>query len=142
MMFGQALADFQLMQTKLAQMATGIDAAALLTYRAAWLRDSGSKVTKEAAMAKMTATDMVQQVIDVALQMSGGQGVVNGTIVERRYRGIHALRIYEGAIQVQQLIGRHCPAMSAVAVAGLRKARARVEIEITAVVCAGSTGRR
>jgi acyl-CoA dehydrogenase len=103
-MFGQTLADFQLTQAKLAQMATGIDAAALLTYRAAWLRDTGSKVTKEAAMAKMTATETAQQVIDAAVQMFGGQGVVSGATVERLYREIRALRIYEGATEVQQLI--------------------------------------
>ncbi|GGY58392.1 acyl-CoA dehydrogenase family protein [Pseudoduganella albidiflava] len=103
-MFGQTLAGFQLTQAKLAQMATGIDAAALLTYRAAWLRDSGNKVTKEAAMAKMTATETAQQVIDAAVQMFGGQGVVSGAPVERLYREIRALRIYEGATEVQQLI--------------------------------------
>jgi acyl-CoA dehydrogenase len=79
-------------------------AAALLTYRAAWLRDSGAKVTKEAAMAKMTATETAQQVIDAAVQMFGGQGVVSGAAVERLYREIRALRIYEGATEVQQLI--------------------------------------
>ncbi|WP_338758384.1 acyl-CoA dehydrogenase family protein [Massilia sp. METH4] len=103
-MFGGVLADFQLTQAKLAQMATGIDAAALLTYRAAWLRDAGSKVTKEAAMAKMTATETAQQVIDAAVQMFGGQGVASGAMVERLYREIRALRIYEGATEVQQLI--------------------------------------
>ncbi|HAT29862.1 MAG TPA: acyl-CoA dehydrogenase [Janthinobacterium sp.] len=103
-MFGQTLADFQLTQAKLAQMATGIDAAALLTYRAAWRRDRGGKVTKEAAMAKMTATETAQQVIDAAVQMFGGLGVVSGHPVECLYREIRALRIYEGATEVQQLI--------------------------------------
>ncbi|MDB5776554.1 MAG: acyl-CoA dehydrogenase [Herbaspirillum sp.] len=103
-MFGQTLADFQLTQAKLAQMATGIDAAALLTYRAAWQRDAGGKVTKEAAMAKLTATETAQQVIDAALQMFGGLGVVSEQPVERLYREIRALRIYEGATEVQQLI--------------------------------------
>ena len=103
-MFGQMLSDFQLTQVKLAQMATGVDAAALLTYRAAWRRDQGRKVTKEAAMAKMTATETAQQVIDAALQMFGGLGVVSGQPVERLYREIRALRIYEGATEVQQLI--------------------------------------
>ena len=103
-MFGQMLSDFQLTQAKLAQMATGVDAAALLTYRAAWRRDQGRKVTKEAAMAKMTATETAQQVIDAALQMFGGLGVVSGQPVERLYREIRALRIYEGATEVQQLI--------------------------------------
>ncbi|MGV3654541.1 MAG: acyl-CoA dehydrogenase family protein [Noviherbaspirillum sp.] len=103
-MFGQALADFQLTQARLAQMATGIDAAALLTYRAAWLRDQGARVTREAAMAKLTATETAQQVIDAALQMFGGLGVVSEQPVERLYREIRALRIYEGATEVQQLI--------------------------------------
>ncbi|MFA9218307.1 MAG: acyl-CoA dehydrogenase family protein [Sphingomonadaceae bacterium] len=103
-MFGHTLADFQLTQAKLAQMATGIDAAALLTYRAAWQRDQGRNVTKEAAMAKLTATETAQQVIDAALQMFGGLGVVSEHPVERLYREIRALRIYEGATEVQQLI--------------------------------------
>jgi len=103
-MFGQTLADFQLTQAKLAQMATGSDACALLTYRAAWQRDQGRKVTKEAAMAKLTATETAQQVIDAAVQLFGGMGVVSGHPVERLYREIRALRIYEGASEVQQLI--------------------------------------
>ncbi len=103
-MFGQTLADFQLTQAKLAQMATGVDAAALLTYRAAWQRDQGRNVTREAAMAKMTATETAQQVIDAAVQMFGGLGVVSEHPVERLYREIRALRIYEGATEVQQLI--------------------------------------
>ncbi|WP_322404914.1 acyl-CoA dehydrogenase family protein [Massilia luteola] len=103
-MFGQALADFQLTQAKLAQMATSIDASALLTYRAAWQRDRGGKVTKEAAMAKMTATESAQHVIDAAVQMFGGLGVSSGHPAERLYREIRALRIYEGATEVQQLI--------------------------------------
>jgi len=103
-MFGQTLADFQLTQAKLAQMATGIDAAALLTYRAAWQRDLGRNVTKEAAMAKMAATETAQQVIDAALQMFGGLGLVKDHPLERLYREIRALRIYEGATEVQQLI--------------------------------------
>ena len=103
-MFGKTLADFQLTQAKLAQMATGIDAAALLTYRAAWQRDQGRRVTKEAAMAKLTATETAQQVIDAAVQMFGGLGVVSEQPVERLYREIRSLRIYEGATEVQQLI--------------------------------------
>lgn len=103
-MFGQTLADFQLTQAKLAQMATTIDSAALLVYRAAWLRDQGQRVTKEAAMAKLVATEGAQQVIDAALQMFGGMGVVSEVPVERLYREIRALRIYEGATEVQQLI--------------------------------------
>lgn len=103
-MFGKTLADFQLTQARLAQMATSVDTAALLTYRAAWLRDQGRRVTKEAAMAKLTATENAQQVIDGALQMFGGLGVVSGQPVEALYREIRALRIYEGASEVQQLI--------------------------------------
>jgi alkylation response protein AidB-like acyl-CoA dehydrogenase len=103
-MFGQALADFQMTQAKLAEMATGIDAAALLTYRAAWQRDQGHRVTVEAAMAKMQATETAQRVIDSAVQMFGGQGVVHGETVERLYREIRPLRIYEGATEVQRLI--------------------------------------
>ncbi len=103
-MFGGVLADFQLTQAKLAQMATTIDSAALLTYRAAWLRDQGRQVTKEAAMAKLVATEGAQQVIDAAVQLWGGQGVVSEQPVERLYREIRSLRIYEGATEVQQLI--------------------------------------
>ncbi len=103
-MFGGVLADFQLTQSKLAQMATMIDSAALLTYRAAWMRDQGHSVTREAAMAKLTATENAQQVIDMAVQMWGGLGVVSEQPVERLYREIRSLRIYEGATEVQQLI--------------------------------------
>ncbi|MEO5734441.1 MAG: acyl-CoA dehydrogenase family protein [Rubrivivax sp.] len=103
-MFGQRLADFQLTQAKLAQMATQVDSAALLTYRAAWQRDQGRNVTREAAMAKLTATENAQQVIDAAVQIWGGLGVVSQQPVERLYREIRALRIYEGASEVQQLI--------------------------------------
>jgi acyl-CoA dehydrogenase len=103
-MFAQFLADFQITQVKLATMATGIDSAALLTYRAAWLRDQGRNVTREAAMAKMQATETAQQVIDAAVQVWGGLGVVSEHPVERLYREIRALRIYEGATEVQQLI--------------------------------------
>jgi len=103
-MFGQTLGDFQLTQARLAEMATGIDAAALLTYRAAWLRDLGRRVTVEAAMAKMAATETAQRVIDAAVQMHGGLGVVRDQPVERLYREIRPLRIYEGATEVQQLI--------------------------------------
>jgi acyl-CoA dehydrogenase len=112
-MFGQRLADFQLTQAKLGEMAALIDAAALLTYRAAWLRDahehgqSGSDRQERsvaAAMAKMCATENAQRVIDMALQMHGGLGVKVGTKVESLYRDIRSLRIYEGATEVQQLI--------------------------------------
>ncbi|MEO5695881.1 MAG: acyl-CoA dehydrogenase family protein [Burkholderiaceae bacterium] len=103
-LFGQRLADFQLSQARLAQMATTVDAAALLTYRAAWQRDQGRNVTKEAAMAKLAATEGAQQVIDAAVQLFGGEGVRSGQMVESLYREIRALRIYEGATEVQQLI--------------------------------------
>lgn len=104
-MFGQTLADFQLTQAALADMATEIDAAALLTYRAAWLRDAeGVTTTREAAMAKMAATESAQRVIDRAVQIFGGLGVGVGSVVERLYREIRPLRIYEGATEVQKLI--------------------------------------
>lgn len=103
-MFGQQLADFQLTQAKLAQMALSIDSAALLTYRAAWERDQGLNVTRAAAMAKLAATEGAQQVIDAAVQLFGGLGVTRGQVVERLYREIRSLRIYEGASEVQQLI--------------------------------------
>ena len=107
-MFGQTLADFQLTQAKLGEMAALIDAGALLTYRAAWMRDTGQGSMKErsvaAAMAKMTATENAQRVIDMALQMHGGLGVKVGSKVESLYRDIRSLRIYEGATEVQQLI--------------------------------------
>ena len=104
-MFGQVLADFQLTQAAIADMATGIDASALLTYRAAWLRDvKKAKTTRETAMAKMVATETSQQVIDRGVQMFGGLGVVSGQPVEKLYREIRALGIYEGATEVQKLI--------------------------------------
>src|SRR5271170_5835272 len=104
-MFGGTLADLQLTQATLGDMATDIDAAALLTYRAAWRRDVQKlPTTVEAAMAKMTATETAQRVIDRALQMFGGRGVRRGEIVESLYREIRALRIYEGATEVQKLI--------------------------------------
>jgi acyl-CoA dehydrogenase len=104
-MFGAHLADQPLAQAMLAEMATAVDAAALLTYRAAWLRDvRGQRTTREAAMAKMTATESAQRVIDQALQLHGGAGVRAGNVVERLYREIRALRIYEGATEVQKLV--------------------------------------
>ncbi len=103
--FGQRLADFQLTQAKLAEMATAVDASALLVYRAAWTRDSGAeRVTREAAMAKLFATETAQRVIDDALQLFGGRGVVVGETVERLYREIRALRIYEGTSEIQKLV--------------------------------------
>lgn len=106
-MFGQTLADFQLTQAKLGEMAALIDAAALLTYRAAWMRDTGTDPAAypaAAAMAKMSATENAQRVIDMALQMHGGKGVQVGQVIEHLYRDIRSLRIYEGATEVQQLI--------------------------------------
>ena len=111
-MFGQRLADFQLTQAKLGDMAALVDAAALLTYRAAWLRDcvgTASPVqalaySAQAAMAKMTATENAQRVVDMALQLHGGRGVQVGAKIESLYRDVRALRIYEGATEVQQLI--------------------------------------
>ena len=118
-MFGQTLADFQLTQAKIGEMAALVDSAALLTYRAAWLRDEGEKHggtqvpadagaqrhrSVAAAMAKMTATENAQRVIDMALQLHGGRGVEVGSKVESLYRDIRSLRIYEGATEVQQLI--------------------------------------
>jgi acyl-CoA dehydrogenase len=119
-MFGQTLADFQLTQAKIGEMAALVDAGALLTYRAAWLRDESQRVepgnrskpdttaraerTVAAAMAKMTATENAQRVIDMALQLHGGLGVKVGSKVESLYRDIRSLRIYEGATEVQQLI--------------------------------------
>src|ERR1700677_3517217 len=104
-MFGATLADLQLTQAALGEMATANDASALLTYRAAWRRDvQGLPTTREAAMAKMTATESAQSVIDRAVQMFGGRGVTRGEMVEKLYREIRALRIYEGATEVQRLI--------------------------------------
>jgi acyl-CoA dehydrogenase len=103
--FGQALSEFQMTQAKLADMATRIDAGALLVYRSAWKRDvKKERVTREAAMAKMFATEAAQGVIDDAVQICGGLGVTRGHPVERLYREVRALRIYEGATEVQKLI--------------------------------------
>jgi acyl-CoA dehydrogenase len=104
-LFGAPLADLQLTQAALADMATAVDAAALLVYRAAWTRDQGAaRVTREAAMAKMFATEAAQQVIDRAVQIFGGLGVKKGTKVEQLYREVRALRIYEGATEVQKVV--------------------------------------
>ena len=103
-MFNQALSDFQLTQAKLADGATSIEAGALLTYKSAWVKDQGKRVTRDAAMAKMFATEAAQQVIDDAVQICGGLGVMRGHPVERLYREVRALRIYEGATEVQKLI--------------------------------------
>jgi acyl-CoA dehydrogenase len=104
-LFGAPLADLQLTQAALADMATEVDAAALLVYRAAWTKDQGApRVTREAAMAKMFATEAAQRVIDRAVQIFGGLGVKKGTKVEQLYREIRALRIYEGATEVQKVV--------------------------------------
>jgi acyl-CoA dehydrogenase len=104
-MFGGRLGDLQMTQAKLAEMATGIEAAALLAYKAAWARDvKKARITADAAMAKMQATETAQQVIDAAVQMFGGLGVKRGHPVEKLYREVRALRIYEGATEVQKVI--------------------------------------
>ena len=103
--FGQPLAEFQLIQSKLAQMAIGLEASRLLTYRAAWQRDQGHlRNTREVAMAKAYATETAQQIIDQAMQILGGQGMLADHPVEHLYRSIRALRIYEGTTEVQYLI--------------------------------------
>jgi acyl-CoA dehydrogenase len=103
--FGKALADLPLVQANLADMATELDAARLQTYKAAWRRDHDDQVpTKDIAMAKMSATESAQRVIDRAVQLFGGRGVMRGEVVEHLYRDIRALRIYEGATEVQKLI--------------------------------------
>lgn len=103
--FGQRLADFQMIQAKLADMALDVDASALLVYRAAWTRDAGAeRVTREAAMAKLFSTEAAQRVIDEAVQLFGGRGVVSGAPVERLYREVRALRIYEGTSEIQRLV--------------------------------------
>ena len=103
--FGQALSDFQLTQAKLADMATDIDASALLVYRAAWTRDQGApRITREAAMAKLHATECAQKIVDAVVQLLGAKGVVAGSPPEQLYREVRALRIYEGASEIQKLI--------------------------------------
>lgn len=102
---GAPLADLQMVQGHIADMAMDVDAAALLIYRAAWAKDSGApRVTREAAMAKLYSTDQAQQVIDRAVQLHGGDGVRSGQKVEELYRDIRALRIYEGASDVQRVV--------------------------------------
>lgn len=104
--FGKRLADFQITQAKIADMGVAVDAAALLVYRAAWAKDQdpSGRVTREASMAKLFATEEAQKVIDQAVQLFGGQGVVSGNIVEELYREIRALRIYEGTSEIQKLV--------------------------------------
>ena len=102
---GAALFELQMVQGHIADMALDVDASALLVYRAAWTKDSGApRVTREAAMAKLFATEQAQQVIDKAVQLHGGDGVRSGQMVERLYRDIRALRIYEGASDVQRVV--------------------------------------
>jgi len=103
--FGSALADFQLTQAALADMATDLEAARLLVYRSAWTKDQGAaRLTREAAMAKLFATEAAQRIVDRAVQLHGGTGVERGTVVERLYREVRALRIYEGTSEIQRLV--------------------------------------
>ena len=104
-MFGSPMSNLKLIQAKLGDMSLDIDASVLLIYRAAWTKDnSADRITREAAMAKLFATEAAQRVIDEAVQIFGGSGVVSGFAVEQHYREIRALRIYEGASEVQKLI--------------------------------------
>jgi alkylation response protein AidB-like acyl-CoA dehydrogenase len=103
--FGKLLAEHQLVQEKLADMATELDAARLLVYRAAYLRDTGvANVKRAASEAKLFATEAASRIIDSAVQIHGATGLVRGSIVERLYREIRALRIYEGTSEIQKLI--------------------------------------
>jgi acyl-CoA dehydrogenase len=103
--FGKPLADFQIVQDKLGRMAIELDAARLLVYRAAWEKDAGAeRITLEAAMAKAYATEAAQRVIDAGVQILGGRGVLAESVVDRLYRSIRALRIYEGTTEIQHLI--------------------------------------
>ena len=103
--FGSALSDFQATRIALADMATELDAARLLVYRAAWTKDGGAaRVTRESSMAKLFATEAAQRIVDRAVQIHGSLGVTRGTIVERLYREVRALRIYEGTSEIQRLV--------------------------------------
>ena len=103
--FEKPLAEFQMTQQKIADMSAEVDASALLVYRAAWQKDTGAaRVTREAALAKLYATEAAQRVIDHAVQIHGGSGVVVGGVIERLYRDIRPLRIYEGTSEIQRLI--------------------------------------
>jgi acyl-CoA dehydrogenase len=104
--FGRHLREFQLIQAKIADMAVAVDAAALLVYRAAWAKDTaeGGRVTREASMAKLFATEAAQRVVDQAVQVFGGLGLVHGNIAESLYREVRALRIYEGTSEIQKLV--------------------------------------
>jgi acyl-CoA dehydrogenase len=102
---GAPLIDLQMVQGHIADMALDVDASALLTYRAAWTKDAGApRVTREAAMAKLFSTEAAQKVIDASVQLHGGDGVRSGQTVEKLYREIRALRIYEGASDVQRVV--------------------------------------
>jgi acyl-CoA dehydrogenase len=120
-LFGAPLGDLQMTQAAIADSASEVDASALLVYRAAWTKDQGAaRVTREAAMAKMVATEAAQHVIDRAVQLHGGYGVTKGVKVEELYREIRALRIYEGATEVQKIVIarellKHRPGKSALA---------------------------
>lgn len=104
-LFGEPLSALQMTEASIAEMATDIDASALLVYRSGWAKDCyQDRVTREAAMAKLYATEAAQRIIDRAVQLSGGRGVVRGNVVEQLYREIRALRIYEGASEVQKVI--------------------------------------
>jgi acyl-CoA dehydrogenase len=103
--FGRKIAEHQAIQMKIAEMATELDAARLLVYRAAWKKDSGAeRITLEAAMAKLYATESAQRIVDAAVQVHGGAGVVRGSVVEHLYRDVRALRIYEGTSEIQKLV--------------------------------------
>lgn len=104
-LFGRPLGDLQMTQAALADSAAEVDAAALLVYRAAWTKDAGAaRVTRESSIAKMFATEIAQKVVDRAVQIHGGNGVRVGSKAEALYREIRALRIYEGATEVQKVI--------------------------------------
>ena len=102
--FGKRLVEQQLVQARLADMATELEASRLLVYRAAWLKDRGERATTEVAMAKMFATEAAQRIIDSAVQLHGGLGVTTESAVEQLYREIRPLRIYEGTTEIQKLI--------------------------------------
>ncbi|MBI4852653.1 MAG: acyl-CoA dehydrogenase family protein [Acidobacteria bacterium] len=103
-LFNKPLTDFQAIQFKLAEIATELEAARLLVYRAAWLKDQGERITREAAMAKLFATESAQHAIDEAVQIHGGSGLIHGAITERLYRDIRATRIYEGTSEIQKIV--------------------------------------
>jgi len=103
--FGSAISEFQLTQAALADMATELDAARLLVHRAAWIKDHGQeRVSRESGMAKLFATEAAQRIVDRAVQIHGGRGVERGSVVERLYREVRALRIYEGTSEIQRLV--------------------------------------